>query len=201
MILIRALSITRATGRGGPWNRAFFGPWNGKSKASAKWAQKSRDFWSTFPMAWVIDLPASKSLSQSAIYGIYGSYWQCFASELKPDSPGSADPDPDQESPKRVTSMLKELYGALKASPLVLFWSPSSRCMAKYIPVSLDFFVPTFKFSKQKILDLYADKHNLNPDAISEKSQNPDPIPMIRNDTPPDPNSVNPDTKYRVLGN
>jgi hypothetical protein len=63
-------------------------------------------------------LLASKSLSPSAIYGIYGSYWQCFASELKPVSPGSADPDPDQKAQNEYqTSMLKELYGALKASP------------------------------------------------------------------------------------
>ncbi len=35
-----AISITRAIIRGGPWNRDFFGPWNGKEPASPIWAQK-----------------------------------------------------------------------------------------------------------------------------------------------------------------
>jgi len=40
MILIRDVSITRAIGRGGPWNRDFLGPEFATSETSAIWGPK-----------------------------------------------------------------------------------------------------------------------------------------------------------------
>jgi hypothetical protein len=51
MILMRALSITRAIGRGGTWNRDFIGPWNEwseMSEMSAIWGPKKSRFLKTF---------------------------------------------------------------------------------------------------------------------------------------------------------
>ncbi len=57
-------SISKAIGRGGPYNQAFFGPWNDNEPVECHCDQKSRDFQGPpFPMARVIDLPQSKSLS------------------------------------------------------------------------------------------------------------------------------------------
>ncbi len=60
MILMQAIFITRAIGR--------VGPKIATSKASAIWAQKSQRFQGPpLPMARVMNLPTSKSLSPSAI--------------------------------------------------------------------------------------------------------------------------------------
>ncbi len=42
MILMQAISITRAIGRGGPLNRDFFGPWNGNEWSECHLGPKSR---------------------------------------------------------------------------------------------------------------------------------------------------------------
>ncbi len=68
LILMRATSITWAIGRGGGGglkSRLF---WMATSEVSTIWDQKSRDFQGPhpLPMARVMDLPTSKSLSPSA---------------------------------------------------------------------------------------------------------------------------------------
>jgi hypothetical protein len=65
--MMRATSVTRAIGR---WALKIetLGPEMSTSEVSVIWAQKSRDFQDpSLAMARVMDLPASKSLSPSAI--------------------------------------------------------------------------------------------------------------------------------------
>jgi hypothetical protein len=68
MVLRGATSLRGALEGVGPENRDFFGPWNGTSKASAIWAQKSQDFQGPpLPMPQIMMLHPSKPLSISAI--------------------------------------------------------------------------------------------------------------------------------------
>ncbi len=43
MLLMPAISIWRTIGRGGPWNRNFFGLWNGTERCECHFGQKNRD--------------------------------------------------------------------------------------------------------------------------------------------------------------
>ncbi len=52
IILMQAISITRAIGRGGPLNRFFFGPWNGNKRSGCHMGPKKLRFQGPlFPMA------------------------------------------------------------------------------------------------------------------------------------------------------
>ncbi len=56
MILMQAICIRTAIGRGGPWNRGFY------------WGPKKVEISGpTLPMAWAMDMPASKSLGPNDI--------------------------------------------------------------------------------------------------------------------------------------
>ncbi len=68
MVLRGATSLRGALEGVGPENRDFFGPWNGRSKASAISSQKSRDFQGPpLPMPRVMMLHPSKPLRTSAM--------------------------------------------------------------------------------------------------------------------------------------
>jgi hypothetical protein len=69
MIFLQANPFREQVEGLGPENRDFLGPEMAMSEASVIWAQKSGDFKGPpFLMAWVMDLPASKSLSPNAIW-------------------------------------------------------------------------------------------------------------------------------------
>ncbi len=69
MIFMGVKSISRVIVRGwAPKIETFLDPEMATGKASAIWAQKSRDFQGPpLPLAQVMDLPPSKPLSPSAI--------------------------------------------------------------------------------------------------------------------------------------
>ncbi len=66
MILMRANPLQGPSEGVGPENHDIFEPWNGNNRKECP--KKSRDFQGPpLPMAYVMDLPLSKSLTSSAI--------------------------------------------------------------------------------------------------------------------------------------